>query len=783
MKIITRRDALKIVTAGIATSALGCASIKYKEHESNIGQLTKSVKDSWENTHDRTWIGGEYWANPMEDWHIVDGGAQCKSKGGNRSIHSLIHQLKALKPFSTSVVVKRLNAGLVDGGAGLRLGAKSEINEFRSNCFIQSGFDLGIIANELVLGDNRVNLKAPIGTQGVKLHLSADPRLDAFELVLEASLENSGEVIAKLEDLVPLDKLTGNIAVVSNFAISSEDISPDQGTNYRFSNWQIEGDAFTNLPEQKFGPILWTMYTLSNSRSSDGFILKLSALVGPIGAKDSKELELQIKKKEGWHTISKAEIEIDGYIATFRVANWDENNATEYRVVYKESQRNGNDKIDIFSGIIQANPKDEKLRLAAMTCQNDYAFPYAPVAENVVKLNPHMLLFSGDQIYENHGGFGHIREPSGLAILNYLRKFYQFGWAFREAMRNAPTVCLPDDHDVLQGNIWGEGGADFSEAARLTGRSDGSGGYIEPVRVVNTVHRTHTAHLPEPVDPRPAARGMSVYFTELLYGKVSFAILADRQWKSGPERLNIQVGKTGEGEAPTFINPALDRDDLQLLGQRQEDFLANWGQDWRDHSLKAVLSQTVFAGISTHQPLPNRYLKYDFDSSGWPATARNRAISIMRKSKALHICGDTHLGTLSQYGVEEQRDSNWAFCTPAIAAGWPRWWRPDDVNLQMRNRPSHGLSQTGEYLDSFGNKIYVYAVGNPVVGKSDNRYIQAHEKGSGFGFVTFDTKALSYKLEAYRFLVDLDKPQSNNQFSGWPVLIYKDENGGDNRLS
>ncbi|MEI8641362.1 hypothetical protein P4S68_10940 [Pseudoalteromonas sp. Hal099] len=66
------------------------------------------------------------------------------------------------------------------------------------------------------------------------------------------------------------------------------------------------------------------------------------------------------------------------------------------------------------------------------------------------------MFFSGDQIYESHGGFGVIRTPDDLAILNYLRKFYQFGWAFKEVMRNQPTICLPDDHDVLQGEFVGE---------------------------------------------------------------------------------------------------------------------------------------------------------------------------------------------------------------------------------------------------------------------------------------------------------------------------------------
>lgn len=780
---ISRRDALKLAAAGLASSAVACTSVNKNSSTNKTVQLTKPVSDVWANTHDRIWIGGEYWANPMEDWHIVDGGTECKSTGGNRSIHSLAHQLTQLKPFNTSVVVKRLNIGSKDGGAGLRLGAKNELNEYRSNCFVQSGYDLGIIDNQLILGEEVISLSHKIADNSVNLILSGEPRLGMFALKLEARLVSTGKLIAQMDDIVALDKLTGNIGVVSNFKISSEQNAQSQGTRYRFTEWRIEGEAFSNTPTQKFGPILWTMYSLNNTRTSDGFVIKLSAFTGPMGENDNQELELQIKNEDVWRAISKATLNPDGWIATFTIKNWDETRDAEYRVVYKEKQRDGSEKLDVFDGLIQSNPSDEKLRLAAMTCQNDYAFPYAPVAENVQKLNPHMLLFSGDQIYENHGGFGHIREPSELAILNYLRKFYQFGWAFREAMRNAPTVCLPDDHDVLQGNIWGEGGAAFSEQARQSGRSDAAGGYIEPVRVVNTVHRTHTAHLPDPVDPRPAARGMTVYYTELVYGQVSFAILADRQWKSGPERLNIIVGQTGEDEAPGYINRALDKEGLELLGQRQEAFLSRWGKDWRDHKLKAVLSQTVFAGISTHQPLPNRYLKYDFDSSGWPASARNRAISIMRESKALHICGDTHLGTLSQYGVDKQRDSNWAFCTPAIAAGWPRWWRPDEVNLMMNNRPSHGLSQTGEYLDSFGNKIYVYAVGNPVVGKSENRYIQAHEKGSGFGVVTFDTKALSYKLEAYRFLVDLDKPTADMQFPGWPVIIYQKENGGENLLS
>ena len=80
----------------------------------------------------------------------------------------------------------------------------------------------------------------------------------------------------------------------------------------------------------------------------------------------------------------------------------------------------------------------------------------------------------------------------------------------------------------------------------------------------------------------------------------------------------------------------------------------------------------------------------------------------------------------------------------------------------------------------FGNSVYVYAVGNPVVGKAPNRYDKAHEKGSGFGFVTFDTEAKTYHIESFKFLIDATNGKADNQYPGWPVTIQQAENRGEN---
>ena len=98
------------------------------------------------------------------------------------------------------------------------------------------------------------------------------------------------------------------------------------------------------------------------------------------------------------------------------------------------------------------------------------------------------------------------------------------------------------------------------------------------------------------------------------------------------------------------------------------------------------------------------------------------------------------------------------------------------------NRPEHGLPNTGEFLDGFGNLVYVYTVGNPEVGTKRNRYEKAHQKGSGFGLITIDPKKRTYFLESFRFLIDATDGKESNQFPGWPVTIHQKENGGENVL-
>jgi hypothetical protein len=774
---ISRRLSLKLLSL---LPLLGLAprfSRAAEATESAEGPASGARLDRWDRTHDRVFLGGDFWANPMEDWRVRDGWAVCTVSSGKRNIHSLTHQLAdAEKPFAMSVRLARPDSLSKDQGAGFRIGARSDIDEFRSNCFANNGIEASLVRDKLVLGRESAPLDKPFPGEGVLVLTGKPADGPRYDLKLTA-FSASGDKLGSVKLAAQKQYVTGNVALVSQAEAAPRGRNVEQA--WRFTDWRAAGEAFSVKPEQRFGPILWTQYTLSDSRGDDGFVLKLAALLGPVGEKDNRTAELLVERDGAWESLGEADIDAEASLALFRVPNWDEMKSTPFKVVYREKTTGGEEHPDEWTGTIRANPVGRPLRIGGLTCQKDYAFPYAPVAENLLRLDPDMLYFSGDQLYEDHGGFGVIRAPAGPAILNYLRKFYQHGWSFREAMRDRPTVCIPDDHDVFHGNYWGEGGARMEN---LQGGTSSKGGYIQPVGMVNVVHRTCTAHHPDPYDATAIKQGMSVYYGELVYGGVGFAILADRQFKSGPERVDTGEGRADHVKDPDFDTSTLDNPGLELLGERQEQFLEAWADDWRGHSMKILLSQTPLAALATHHGTFDGYLKADLDSNSWPQTARNRAVAILRKSKALHINGDQHLATLSQYGVEKQRDANWAFCTPAIAVGYPRWWRPDEVGMPHENRPGHGLPNTGEYLDGFGNKVYVYAVGNPIVPDAKNRYEVAHQKGSGLGLITVDTEARTYRLEAFKFLVDATAGQPDNQFPGWPLTIHQHENAGETRV-
>jgi len=186
-------------------------------------------------------------------------------------------------------------------------------------------------------------------------------------------------------------------------------------------------------------------------------------------------------------------------------------------------------------------------------------------------------------------------------------------------------------------------------------------------------------HHPDPYDPTPVQRSIAAYYTSLDLGGVSFALINDRKFKSAPgdileamEPLFKMRGDKNYSKMDTineesFDTRALDREDLTLLGQRQLDFLKDWGSS--SGTLKAVLSQSPFCQ-------PHHLMVADFDSNGWPQSGRKRALEVIRDANAIMVHGDLHFSTLVQQGIEDWEDAGWSFTLPAVSTAMHRAWRP-----------------------------------------------------------------------------------------------------------
>jgi hypothetical protein len=311
---------------------------------------------------------------------------------------------------------------------------------------------------------------------------------------------------------------------------------------------------------------------------------------------------------------------------------------------------------------------------------------------------------------------------------------------------------------------------------------------------VNAVHRTQVSHLPDPFDPTPIDQDISVYYTDLTYAGVSFAVLADRMWKSGPTDL-VPAGRVVNGwpQNPDF-DPVTQADveGAVLLGERQLAFLDQWGADWSGGTwMKVVLSQTLFSNLATipedatsgavipglANPPPGEYPEgykkaADFDSNGWPQTGRNRALRLMRKAFALHVAGDQHLGSTIHYGVDDWEDAGYGYVVPSIANIWPRrWWPPEDGENRAPDSPRY----TGRHRDGFGNRMTVYAVANPV--DSGQEPAALYDRVPGYGIVRLDRETRAVTIEAWPRWVDPAAPGAA-QYLGCPVTLDQEDNYG-----
>ncbi len=778
---------------------------------------------NWDTSQESIFLGKEFWANRLQDWKVKNGRIEClNGTDALRTVHILTHEINnEASEFKIELKLGGIHDGTLenDAFAGVLIGGGSLDIDYRGRSLIfnRPGKNGGLIAGvngigELVILDMEKNLEplaksAPVPAlldnldNGLSFIVSVQPVNDNF-LINFTEISTSTTIYCELSD----DKITGNIGMVAHKG------GMNGAGSFWFKDLKLSGSKLSVDPDRSLGPIVSTMHTLSRNT------LKMSVQMMPVGMQQPKEIFLKYKPKDEdiWDQEARSLVNSDGYVAEFKIENWDDSRSYDYQVEYKYSSNQGSQVTATYDGEIRKNPLDkDEFVIAAFTGNNNTSwqnnvydrtrlfFPHEDLTTKVAMHNPDFLFYSGDQLYE---GSPSRPDRSGMpsSTIDYLYKWYLWCWAHRDLTRDIPSVAIPDDHDVYHGNLWGawgeippKGPVDGIYPEHYRGGFEGhwiqdQGGYRMGTKFVNMVERTQTSNLPDPADPAAVKNDIGVYFTDIKYGGISFAVLEDRKFKSAPAKILVDDKIiNGFSQIEGYDATKADRDYAQLLGKRQLEFINKWVHDWEDTWMKVSLTQTIFANVSTYpdtfktdagtprlQPLPQGVIPKDYsvakdmDSNGWPQSGRNRALEGLRQGYTFMLAGDQHLGSVVHHGINDWEDAGISFCVPSVANVWPRRWFPPNPGLNhQEGRPGY----TGRYFDGFGNRITVHAASNPYV---SNVYpAELHDRAPGYGIVKLYKKEQKIVVECWPRHVDPSE-EGAEQYPDWPLTFNLMDNYG-----
>ena len=771
----------------------------------------------------RRWIGAGWQPSRLQDWRLEGGRlVNDDSRLPVRTAHALEFRIDPDAPASPLVIRTGLRAigdGPLEPGAfaGILLGAGGPAVDVRLTALVQQvpAPDGGMLAVIDGTGTPRIldfstpkkggfswslprdtTLEGLVEMPGTEVTLGdgddIDPRKgtiqitlapraeDLYDVVLEFRQGNELLASAEVKGL-PRDRIDGGIALVSHRGNRKADLG------WSFDGLELESDDlgfWIDDTDHSWGPVLATTYTLD--RDDQGVhALNLTALFPPLASEDLGKVGLELETRDGsWRLLAEGDLEDLSHTVRFRIPDVEEYLGRRFRVT-----GSCNEIPFTRVGSIHPAPDDRPLRIASLNCVKNVTahrawnrsgvwFPHEDLVANVASHRPDFYFFAGDQIYEGDITGVDRRE----IVLDYHTKYQRWLRAFGELIRDRPSVIIPDDHDVYHGNIWGAGGIRATARDGLSAQD--AGGYKLSGEVVNAIHRTQVGNLPACVVPGPIGQGIDPYTTRIRYGPVDFAVVADRMWKdSASVKVPGAEVRNGWFRNPDFDPRDADVEGAEFLGGSQEAFLEKWSRSRDPRSpRKIVLSQTPWVNVATLPAgrddgvVPSLRIHEaggyaeadvpaaDTDSGGWPQSARARAVRALAVADALHLCGDQHLGSLVQYGVDDYRDGSFAFTPPAVANTWPRRWMPIEPGTgRWEGAPRYA----GDFEDGFGNLMTVIAVTNP-----EDRGIEPRrlfDLSPGYGIIEVDPSGGDAVLEAWPRWVE---PTSDDgQYPGFPFRI------------
>lgn len=745
----------------------------------------------------RPWIGPDFYAHRLEDWRLSRGRIECLVGASNRYLYLLTGgvaggsgDLEVTMIVSVPELPERPRAR---NYLGLRLGVKSKSGDFREAALSAQGLEAGLTSEGLLFigelesvtsREKQETIKRAL-RKGLELKLALEASANRFNLEVTIRDTETGRVLDELKDFnLPAERVAGGLALVSS--LPEVKPRPEAEVSW-FQDLWIEGSLYQSFEDRALGPVAFTLYTLSQKT------LRLAAQLIPGCLVEKARAFLDIREDDYWYRVAEAEVDLNSWIACFEVPDWSYEEDLEFRVMVEGLEREtASSRIPM--GVIRKELlTGDRLRLAVLSGNQEAGYPHSGLVKAVKKLDPDLVFFGGNQVYGRPASFFRERFTLKEAKQEYLRQWLLFGWAFADLLKDRPAIIIPDARDFFQTKLWGENGRLIEEIPDSDWiAAQDSGGFLMPEEFVQLVFKTQTCHLPPGPGSRSTEDKINSYFCEVRYAGLSLAIIDDRTFRSAPAPL-LPEAQIRNGWA---LNPDFDLKkktrvkEAWLHGQEQLDFLKEWVTDWSsDVWMKAVLSQSVWvslltlpegmrgeealwklASIKKGEYPPDDRPAADFNSGGWPPSARDEALRIIRQGLAVQIAGSGGPTAALQYGLEKSAEASWAFVPPPIVSSLAvRWMPKPSGRLAAIKEPQ----ATGSFEDAFGNRFSLQVVTNPVEGEQ-----LSFDKGpAGFGLVTFDRTTRRITFESLKRPEDTEISELK-LYPGWPVAFAQLENEG-----
>jgi len=820
-----------------------CMSVRRRPCSHNT-DLDYSFSENWDQQADRLWLGPDWFANNAQDWRIRGGRVECINSNpavAGRTAHLLTQTVPESQwHFSMELTIGMVEPGpLVPrafAGALIKMGSPSA--DYRQTALVQMvpGRGGGLLVGLNAAGRLSVRRfsdpvsithsywvaahpsgngfdfdELPVVAEGTStlplsawpLRLSISYRRGRNLLVQALGADGSfGSVSAKLFN----DVATGGVSLFSAYGPSGS------SSGFFFDELQLLGTK--HRPERAFGPVLGVLYTVATNgdeglglEGADATMLRLTAQHPVLGDPHKLELQLSVDSVGGGAPLNGTFWSEDG--------SWNTRFAVPYSGKTHEDSRYRLllDGEVVYTGRIRREKSSQETTvMGSLSCtKNAYGrigwdrdgmmFPFNDVTSSLAKHDPDLLFFAGDQVYDGDITPADLRSPHHT-WLDYHTKWQRFLWAFGNLTKDRPTISIPDDHDMFQGNLYGAGGqTNMGHMESFEGhyhigtagkavdqKSEKGEGYCMAADFVNAVSATQVSHLPPSrLSARIGNEGANTYATSFRYGGLDIIVLQDRTWKAGPD--------TQEPDPP-------------LLGDEQERFLEAWASARGNGSwAKVALSESPFACLTTqwttregmvdkdhadivevgeypehdqvseaavafHSHLRDAMNNDAKDTNGWPPQARTRAVRLLAKAGALHLTGDQHLGVVAQYGADTFTDGSTVFSSPAVASAFPRRWMP---TKRGEGRWEGAARYMGGYFDSLGNRLTMLAVSNPVKNDARRKGLPRRhvERSPGYGVVRFRPEGAGTQaeivLENWPNWADPDN--RGEMYEDWPVVL------------